>query len=306
MQLQFISRAVGAAKLALKAKAPTLLVVGGVASMGVGTVIAAKKTLEIDSVLERHVNDLEKISYGQSLNLPSYGKEVALGDRFKVYSSVGVDLVRLYFIPGVFWVGGATMVFAGHRVMLQRNATLTVALSGVMQAFDAYRDRVRNHMGNDFDQAMLHGYKMDEVLDSETGTPQLVPTRDWDAEHVDPYNRIFGQGETSAWRNDLGLNKMFLAQQREFAQQLLNRRGYLYLSDVYDALGFPNSDTAQVVGWKVERLPDGSRNIPTVDFGLDRPMPDDWKYSRENAVYLDFNCKLIVGGRIQKILENAK
>jgi len=43
-----------------------------------------------------------------------------------------------------------------------------------------------------------------------------------------------------------------------------------------------------------------------IDFGLDTPLPDDWKYSREKAIYLDFNCQgLIVGGKLQKILERA-
>jgi len=109
-----------------------------------------------------------------------------------------------------------------------------------------------------------------------------------------------------SWEPDLGVNKMFVGQQQRFAQELLNRRGYLYLNEVYKALGFPESDIGQVVGWKVKKNPDGSKDFPVVDFGLDRPLPDDWKYSKEKAIFLDFNCQgLIVGGKIQKILELA-
>ena len=85
------------------------------------------------------------------------------------------------------------------------------------------------------------------------------------------------------------------------------RRGYLWLSEVYECLGFPENDICRIVGWRVRTLPDGSRDIPHVDFGLDHPHPDDWKYNRENAIYLDFNVQgMIVGGKVQRALEAAR
>ena len=132
----------------------------------------------------------------------------------------------------------------------------------------------------------------------------MITTRDWNESAHDPYNRVFEQGATSQWVPDLGINKGFVHNQNRFAQERLLREGILYLSDVYKALGFPETDISRVVGWKVKRLPDGSKDIPVVDFGLDKPHPDDWKYNKERAIYLDFNCQgLIIGGKVQKILE---
>jgi hypothetical protein len=304
--MKYISTAVAASKLFLKANAPTIMVVGGVASMGVGTVLAAKQTLKVEEVLEKHVLDLEKIKVGESLELKSYDAEVAMSDRFRVYSRVGFDLGKIYAVPGVLWLGGAAMVFGGHRILLQRNATLAVAFTSVTRAFEAYRERVRQQFGVEADQGMMNGWKTTSWTDEVSGESKIGPTRDWDAKENDPYNRIFAQGESSAWRPDLGVNKMFIHQQREFAQQKLNMTGQLYLCDVYEALGFPESDVSRIVGWMDKRLPDGSRDIPFVDFGLDKPLPDDWKYNAEKAIYLDFNCQgLIVGGKVQKILERA-
>ena len=108
------------------------------------------------------------------------------------------------------------------------------------------------------------------------------------------------------WTPDLGINKMTIQNQQRYAQELLNRRDYLYLYEVYQALGFDPTPTSRVVGWKNRRLMDGSKEIAVVDFGLDRRMPDDWKYTPEAAIYLDFNCQgLIVGGEVQKALERA-
>lgn len=307
MNTRFITTAYAGAKLALKAKAPTLMVVGGVVAMGAGTVLACKQTLKVEEVLAKHTPDLEKIKQGESLELSSYTKEVAQSDRFRVYSRAGIDLGRVYAVPVIVWGSGAALVFGGHRLLLQRNATLALAFTGLKQSFDAYRGRVVEHFGHEVDQRMLGGHVIREkILDEATGEVQDVHGRDWDTAGNDPYNRVFEQGASASWRNDLSTNKLFIQHHQKFAQDLLNRRGHLYLSEVYEALGFPESDLSRVVGWKVTRNADGSKDFPVVDFGLDKPMPDDWKYSRENAIYLDFNCQgLIVGGKVQKILERA-
>lgn len=304
--MSYLTRAIGAAKLALKANAPTLMVAGGVVSMGAGTVIACKQTLKIEEVLANHVPSLEKVEQGEKLELSSYGKKEAQQDRIKIYTRAGLELGKVYAIPVVLWTGGAALVFGGHRMMVKRNATLALAFTGLKSAFDKYRQNVVETFGSDADQAMYGGHVTREVVDPVTGEKSIVQERDWDSSAGDPYNRIFEQGATSAWEPDLSVNRMFVANQQRFAQQLLNRRGYLWLSEVYSALGFPENDISRVVGWKVTKLPDGSKDIPFVDFGLDKPHHDDWKFSKENAIYLDFNCQgLIVGGKIQKILEQA-
>jgi hypothetical protein len=305
VNVQFITRAYGASKLLLRAKAPTLMVVGGVTAMGAGTVLACKQTLKVEEILEKHTPDLEKIKEGERLMLNSYTPKIAQGDRFRVYSRAGLDLTKLYSGAGVLFIGGACLVFGGHRILVQRNATLAIAFTGLKKTFDQYRARVVDKIGHDADQAFYSGAVVKEVYDDETGEVQTIATRDWTADQ-DPYNRIFEQGASTAWEPDLAVNRMFIQQQQKFAQHKLNAAGHLYLSEVYAALGFPESDISRVVGWKVKRNPDGSKDFPMVDFGLDKPMPDDWKFNKEKAVYLDFNCQgLIVGGKLQKILERA-
>lgn len=304
--MSYLTQAIGAARLALKANAPTLMVAGGIISMGAGTVLACKQTLKIEEILDPHVNSLEEIQKGEKLALSSYGPEVARQDRIKVYTRVVLDFTKVYAVPAVMWGGGAALVFGGHRMMLKRNATLALAYTGLLKSFDAYRARVRDAFGSEADQAMYGGWKKKEIVDPETGEKAVINTRDWESSGEDPYNRIFDQFSTTAWEPDLSINRMFVSQQQKFAQQLLNRRGYLYLSEVYSALGFPESDISRVVGWKVKRLPDGTKDIPFVDFGLDSPHPDDFKFSKDKAIYLDFNCQgLIVGGKVQKILEQG-
>lgn len=305
--MSFLTRAIGSVRLATKAHAPTIMVVSGVVAMGASVVVASKKTLKVESTLGPYVVELEAIQ--ETLDnpaMPGYTEKNATKDRARVLSRTSVDMVKLYAVPGVLFIGGSCLVFGAHRIMLRRNATLALAFTGLKKAFDAYRGNVVQAFGPEADQGMLNGWKKLEVIDPETGKVEVVNTRDWDNSTTDPYNRVFGRGETSQWTNDLGVNKLFIENQLRMAQIRLSNQGYLYLSDVYEALGFPETPVSRVVGWKAGYNPDGSKDTPIIDVGLNRSLPDDWMYTKENAVYLDFNCQgLIVGGGIQKALERA-
>lgn len=309
MNLSFVTRAVGAVKLAAKANAPTIMVTTGVVAMGASVVTASRKTLSLEEILAPAVQALDTVEQATGhvgYIGGEYTKEKAQKDRYKIYGVASLKCVRHYAVPIVLFVGGTALVFGGHRIMIQRNAALGLAFTTVQQAFAKYRQNASEVMGPDFDRAMLKGFVTKDVIDPETGKTQTVQVLDWDGDDIDPYNRVFEQGESTMWKPDLGMNKDFLEVQRGFCQQVLNRQHYLYLSDVYKALGMEESPLSRLVGWKVDRLPDGSRNIPQISFGLDTPMADDWKYSQEHAIYLDFNCQgLIIGGDVQKKLEKA-
>lgn len=291
-----ITRAWGAAKLALDAKAPTLLVVGGIVTMGIAGVVACVQTTKLEEKIDPYLDELEGIQSSAERGMIT--AETASHNRGSVYCKVMLEASKVYGVPIVLFAGGAGMAIKGHNILQQRNAALAVAFTTLKKSFDAYRARVIHEQGHEADQHYLNGSK------PMKHNGMLVSTRDWDESAQDPYNRIFGQETSTQWENDLGTNKHFVASQQRFAQQLLNRQGYLYLSEVYKSLGLPETDVSRVVGWKITTLPDGTQNIPIVDFGIDKPMPDDWKYNQQRAIFLDFNCQgLIVGGKVQKMLE---
>ena len=302
MNLNFIIQGASAMKLALKAKAPALMLAGGLASVTAGTVIACKQTLELDDVLESHVEELNNVSSGEDLKLESYTSEHARNDRINIYIRAGLDVSRLYAVPGVLMFSGMGLILGAHHIMAQRNATLALAFTGLKTAFDKYRENVREEYGEDVDTKMMRGRVKPVTEINEKG--EKVTTLKY--ENNDPYNRVFDQTTSTSWKPDLSVNNMFLSNQQRFAQERLNMRGYLYLSEVYEALGIPESSISRVVGWKIRRNPDGSKDFPMVDFGINKPHPDDDLYARDSAVYLDFNCQgLIVGGKVQKILEKS-
>lgn len=304
-----ISRAIGALELAFKAKSPTLLVIGGVTAMATAALVACKKTLDVEAVMDPHIKSLELIELRSEQNaggLVDYSNESQSKDRLVVYARIAVVGIRHYAIPIVLFAGGAGMTFYGHKIMIRRNATLAVAFTAIQRSFEAYRARVLETHGHQADQYFLNGGVDTEFYDDVSGKTERAITRNWEESNKDPYDRVFSQESSSQWKNDLGANTFFIACQQRIAQENLNRKGYLYLHEVYQALGMVESDISRVVGWKIRILPDGSRDIPIVDFGINTPLPTDWKYNKEKSVYLGFNVQgLIIGGKVQQMLERA-
>jgi hypothetical protein len=304
-----ISRAIGAAKLALHANSPTLLVVGGVLAMGAAAVLACRATVKLEETLAPTVVELERIENNRK-NAPqikgggAYGDEHAFNDRVVAYKAVAPELAKIYGLPVAMFFLGAAMAFKGNRIMQQRNAALAMAFTTLKKSFDTYRSRVVAEEGHEADQRYLNGSKNE--MTTSNGVTRQTESRNWQESLGDPYNRVFSNETSDQWQNDLGANKLFVANQQRFAQQLLNRQGYIYLSDVYKALGIAESDTSRVCGWHITYTPDGTRNVPIVDFGIDKPIDDAWKYNQHKAIFLEFNCQgLIIGGKVQKIIEAA-
>ena len=66
--------------------------------------------------------------------------------------------------------------------------------------------------------------------------------------NLDEYSRIFDES-CPMWTKDPEYNKMFILQQQMHANELLRQRGYLFLNEVYDMLGFVRTKAGQLVGW---------------------------------------------------------
>jgi hypothetical protein len=64
------------------------------------------------------------------------------------------------------------------------------------------------------------------------------------------------------WHKDPGYNQTFLANQQSYANQLLLRRGHLFLNDVFDLLKMNRTRFGQTSGWTVNLI-DGK-----LDFGF--------------------------------------
>lgn len=51
------------------------------------------------------------------------------------------------------------------------------------------------------------------------------------------------------WTDDAEFNKIYLKAEEVYFNTLLRHRGYVFLRDIYEKIGFPIDDRAIVVGW---------------------------------------------------------
>ena len=84
---------------------------------------------------------------------------------------------------------------------------------------------------------------------------------------------------------------MFLNGQQNFANDLLQARGHVFLNEVYDMLGIPRSQAGAVVGW-VKEFGDGY-----VDFGIfdgKTSQARSFVNGEERNILLDFNVAGVI------------
>ena len=99
------------------------------------------------------------------------------------------------------------------------------------------------------------------------------------------YARFFDESSPS-WVNDAEYNLMFLRQQELYANDLLKKRGHLFLNEVYDMLGISRTKAGAVVGWIYDENNTNGDNC--VDFGIFDP------HNEHNRAFVNGNTKTVL------------
>lgn len=89
------------------------------------------------------------------------------------------------------------------------------------------------------------------------------------------------------WTDNPEYNLLFLRSREEYVNAKLKMKGYLFLNDVYDALGYHRTRIGQEVGWIYdEKNPIGDNYV---DFGIYKEANIDFVNGHETKCLLDFN-----------------
>lgn len=232
----------------LKAKkhSPSILVaVGAISVVGAG-VLAAKNTLKLEQKIDEgqgrleHVNDL--IEQG----------EVKESARTAVYFRNVVEVTKLYVIPGTLMVGGIMCFFGANRILSKRNAALAAAYNGLAASYEAYRERVREEYGEEKEREIYFGEKeVTEVVDGKKTTKKVLV----EGEHSGSPFRFYYDSDNDNWSgfHDTNLARVMMVQ--NMYNDLLKRRGHVFLNQVLETLGIEHTQAGAVTGWRY--IPEG-------------------------------------------------
>lgn len=106
------------------------------------------------------------------------------------------------------------------------------------------------------------------------------------AETKSTYAQIFDSSNPN-WERKPEYVMLFLKNVQNYMNDLLNARGYVFLNDVYDRLGFQRTPAGQLVGW----IKDGG--VGYVNFGLPS-APADNQLLPVESIAMDFNVDGII------------
>lgn len=267
-----LTKSTGRAVLKLQKNSPHILFGIGVTGVVGGTVLACRATLKLHDQVDKFQEEV-------AANKEAEGKDLA-----KVYVKNTAKIVNLY-TPAIVVGGiGLACLTGSHVQLTKRNGALTAAYVGLMQAYEEYRGRVREEVGEEKEIELFHG-AYTQTLEHD-GTV-------WDVKVVDPnklsqYAKIFDESNAN-YVKDAEINRIFIQCQQNYFNTLLQVRGHVFLNEVYQHLGFEHTSAGSIVGWAVNKNGDNF-----IDFGLFEAHSSRFINGDERAIILDFNVDGVI------------
>lgn len=284
------SRQLGRQKLLLQKNSPHILFGVGLAGMIGTTVLACRATLkakaqetELKDPVYNALNRHEQVKVDGSGSLME-----ARADIGKALTLSAARTAKIYAVPVVLGGVSTTALVASHIQMTRRNAALTMAFGAAVTAFEEYRARIIEEIGEEREGEIFYMGRNSNINPDGTCS---VPTS------YSLYARSFERGNPN-WRSsaeDPDHNQFFLQCQQNYLNFLLTSQGHVFLNEVYDALGIPRSPEGSQVGWLYgEGEGDGF-----IDFNLfSRKEGFQFAIGDDDQVLLDFNVDGIIWNRI--------
>lgn len=281
----------------LKKHSPEILVVAGVVGAVTSAVMACKATTKVHDILEdtkTKIDQVHEVLANDDIPEEKYSVEDSKKDLAIIYAQTGFEFVKLYGPSVALGVLSITAILTSNNILRKRNLALAAAYTTIDRSFKEYRGRVVERFGNDLDHELKYNIKakeIEETVTNEDGT-EATETKTVDVANPTEYSdyaRFFDEA-CSGWTKDPELNLMFLKRQQSYANDLLQRRGYLFLNEVYDMLGIPRTKAGQVVGWVYdENCPVGDNYVDFGIYDIHREKCRDFVNGYERSILLDFN-----------------
>lgn len=285
-------------KLGIKKHSPEILVVTGIGTGIVAAIIACKQTIKANDIIAVARENLQHIENAKELaanNEVEYTEEDEQADRETIGKQITIGMVKTYALPVGLGILSITCILAGHHILKKRNVALAAAYSALSTDFMNYRKRVADKYGKDVDFMLKNGLEKkivaNQVVDPETGevkeTKEEVLT--YDGDKLSQYARVFDEVGSTQWTPSADHNRAFLLMEQNYFNERIRTRGYIFLNEVYERLGFRPTKAGSVVGWVYQNA-----DYEGIDFGIftaHTRKAAEFLEGTEPSIILDFNVQ---------------
>lgn len=294
-----LTRAFGKLGLKVSKKSPEILLVVGIGTGIASTVSACRATLKAEEVLDAHRENMDSINQAFEECPDEYTAKDKKKDTAVAYGKTIGGFVKLYSPAIILGAVSITSICASYGILKKRNAALTAAYAGLLNKFKDYRQRVKDKYGEDVDREIIFDETKKTVETDDAGN--VVSEKYEDAALCSQYARFFDSANVN-WYKSPEYNMSFLKTQQDVLNDRLKSRGYIFLNEVYDALGFQMVPEGQLVGWFYDKKnPENNEGDGYIDFGIHDYSKDAnrrFVNGYENVILLDFNVDGVIYDKI--------
>lgn len=292
-----LTRTLGKTGLKLQKYSPEILVVTGIVGVVVSAVMACKATTKASEIVEDMNEKMDTIhEVSKTATSEEYSEEDLKKDTAIVYVQTGVKFLKLYgpsLALGALSIG---CILASTHILKTRNLAIAAAYSAIDKGFKDYRGRVIERFGKDLDRELRYNIKAKTIEENIVDENGEVNTVEKTVEVVNPnehsvYAKCFDES-CAGWSKDPEFNLMFIRRQQDYANEVLTKRGYIFLNEVYKMLGFQATKAGQIVGWFYDPENPDHTGDNYVDFGIydvHKEKNRDFVNGYERCIWLDFN-----------------
>lgn len=246
----------------------------------------------------------------------------------KIYAHSALELGKVYAVPVSMVCGGIACIIASHNIQHSKILAIGGAYNTLLASFNDYRENVRNDQGIDADRRYLYGTHEETIVEETTDKNGKVKKKEktvvalgssGDGKNGESlYHRCYSRQTSAQWINDAAYNWKYLTSiERNFTQKL-HYQGYVFLDEVYEALGFDldGYSNAKIVGWMLgmgdDRIDLGIYNpdadiyeqfdnqmaIECASNGKEKQRVNELMNGYDGKFWLDFNCDGVIYDKI--------
>ncbi|MBP5596234.1 MAG: hypothetical protein J6Y02_12685 [Pseudobutyrivibrio sp.] len=193
---------------ALKAKSPQIAMGVGVVTSVLALVEAIKQTPKAIDIIEDHKEEVAKCKEALELNDENYGMREYKQDIYGICGRTGLKLIKTYALPVGMEVASLLCFFGAHKIMTDRNKLLSAALATATDAYNSYRNKVIEAIGEEKEEQIrlgTHTEKMTTEVTDEKGKVKSV-TKKIEAVNrngLGPYDILWEEGDPGYDQDDM-------------------------------------------------------------------------------------------------------
>ena len=274
----------------LKEKSPTIALGLGIGCGIAAVVMACKATPKAQKLIDEaseKTTAIRNIADNPESGYTENDKQKAL---VITWTGFIAELIKVYGPAIALEIISILLLVWSHKAVSKRVFALSATVATLSESLRRVRSNIVDQYGEEKANDIWYGIsneKIEEIsVDEETGKEKKVkvPVKVVDRERVaSPYAVFFDKTNPNYNTTDHIFNVNFISDtQLWLQQQLSERKGYLFLNEARQALGFKMIPEGQILGWE------GSDKIELGIDNIDIQSVRDFRNGYEKVFMIDF------------------